>query len=41
VLPTGWIQTSDTSAATRWLLSDEARFVTGIELLVDAGVVVR
>jgi (+)-trans-carveol dehydrogenase len=41
VLPIGWIDTSDTSAAARWLASDEARYVTGIELRVDAGVVVR
>ncbi|MBB5159226.1 mycofactocin-coupled SDR family oxidoreductase [Saccharopolyspora phatthalungensis] len=41
VLPAGWIETADTSAATRWLASDEARYVTGIELRVDAGVVVR
>ncbi|WP_208867314.1 mycofactocin-coupled SDR family oxidoreductase [Streptomyces himastatinicus] len=41
VLPVGWIEATDTSAATRWLASDEARYVTGIELRVDAGVVVR
>lgn len=41
VLPVGWIDPVDTSAAVRWLASDEARYVTGLELRVDAGVVVR
>lgn len=41
VMPTGWIDSTDTSSATRWLLSDEARYVTGLEMRVDAGVVVR
>jgi NAD(P)-dependent dehydrogenase (short-subunit alcohol dehydrogenase family) len=31
------IEVRDSTAAVVWLLSDEARFVTGIELLVDAG----
>jgi (+)-trans-carveol dehydrogenase len=41
VLPVGWILPEDTSAAARWLASDEARYVTGLELRVDAGVVFR
>jgi (+)-trans-carveol dehydrogenase len=41
VLPIGWMETRDTSAALRWLASDEARYVTGLELRVDAGVVLR
>jgi (+)-trans-carveol dehydrogenase len=41
VIPIGWMDTSDTSAALRWLASDEARYVTGLELRVDAGVVLR
>jgi (+)-trans-carveol dehydrogenase len=41
VLPVGWIDPSDTSSAVRWLASDEARYVTGLELRVDAGVVIR
>ncbi|MCW2719656.1 MAG: hypothetical protein QOG20_4265 [Pseudonocardiales bacterium] len=31
------IEVRDSSAAVAWLLSDEARFVTGHELIVDAG----
>jgi SDR family mycofactocin-dependent oxidoreductase len=31
------VEVSDITAAVVWLLSDEARFVTGVELTVDAG----
>ena len=31
------IDVSDVTAAVTWLLSEEARFVTGLELTVDAG----
>ena len=31
------VEISDVTAAVVWLLSDEARFVTGLELTVDAG----
>jgi NAD(P)-dependent dehydrogenase (short-subunit alcohol dehydrogenase family) len=31
------VEISDITAAVAWLLSDEARFVTGVELTVDAG----
>lgn len=31
------VDVSDVTAAVTWLLSDEARFVTGLELTVDAG----
>jgi NAD(P)-dependent dehydrogenase (short-subunit alcohol dehydrogenase family) len=31
------VQISDITAAVTWLLSDEARFVTGLEMAVDAG----
>jgi NAD(P)-dependent dehydrogenase (short-subunit alcohol dehydrogenase family) len=31
------IETRDLTEAVVWLLSDQARFVTGIELVVDAG----
>lgn len=41
VLPVGWIETRDSSAAVRFLASDDARYITGLELRVDAGVVVR
>ncbi|MEI4272897.1 mycofactocin-coupled SDR family oxidoreductase [Klenkia sp. LSe6-5] len=41
VLPVGWMETRDTSSALRWLVSDDARYVTGLELRVDAGVVLK
>lgn len=31
------LEIKDSTAAALWLLSDEARFVTGLELIVDAG----
>ncbi len=37
VLPVPWIEPQDTSNAVLWLASDEARYVTGIVLPVDAG----
>jgi (+)-trans-carveol dehydrogenase len=41
VIPVGWMETRDTSAALRFLASDDARYVTGLEMRVDAGVVLR
>ena len=41
VIPIGWMETRDTSAALRFLASDDARYITGLELRVDAGVVLR
>ncbi len=40
-LPVPWVQPEDVAAATAWLLSDEARMVTGIALPVDAGLSAR
>jgi NAD(P)-dependent dehydrogenase (short-subunit alcohol dehydrogenase family) len=37
LLPTPWIEASDVTAAVLWLVSDEARYVTGIQLPVDGG----
>jgi (+)-trans-carveol dehydrogenase/(-)-trans-carveol dehydrogenase len=37
VLPVPWVEVRDTRDATAWLLSDEARYVTGVVLPVDAG----
>lgn len=34
---TSSIEITDSTTAALWLLSDEARFLTGLELLVDAG----
>jgi NAD(P)-dependent dehydrogenase (short-subunit alcohol dehydrogenase family) len=36
-LPVGWIEPLDVSNAVVWLASDEARYVTGATLPVDAG----
>jgi (+)-trans-carveol dehydrogenase len=41
VIPIGWMETQDTSAAVRFLASDEARYVTGLEFRVDAGVTIK
>ncbi|MDT7561194.1 MAG: hypothetical protein QOI68_5664, partial [Pseudonocardiales bacterium] len=36
-LPIPWVESVDISNAVLWLASDEARYVTGITLPVDAG----
>jgi NAD(P)-dependent dehydrogenase (short-subunit alcohol dehydrogenase family) len=36
-LPIPWVETIDISNAVLWLASDEARYVTGVALPVDAG----
>jgi (+)-trans-carveol dehydrogenase len=36
-LPVPWIEPVDVSNAVLWLASDEARYVTGVPLPVDAG----
>lgn len=40
-LPVGWVQAVDISNAMVWLASDEARYVTGVTLPVDAGSLVK
>ena len=40
-MSTGWVEQDDVSDAVLWLLSDEARFVTGTVLPVDAGRLLR
>ena len=37
VLPVPWVEPVDISNAVLWLASDESRYVTGLELKVDAG----
>lgn len=37
LLPVPWIEPEDVSGAVLWLASDDARYVTGIALPVDAG----
>ena len=36
-LPIPWVEPVDISNAVLWLASDEARYVTGVQLPVDAG----
>jgi (+)-trans-carveol dehydrogenase len=36
-LPLGWVEPVDISNAVLWLASDEARYVTGVTLPIDAG----
>ena len=37
LLPVPWIEACDVSNAVAWLASDEARYVTGVALPIDAG----
>ena len=37
MLPVRWVEPEDVSEAILWLVSDRARYVTGIQLPVDAG----
>jgi len=37
LMPVGWIQPQDVANAVLWLLSDESRYVTGVNLPIDAG----
>jgi len=37
VLPIPWVTASDISSAVLFLASDEARYITGVPLPVDAG----
>lgn len=37
----GYVEVQDTAAAVAWLVSDEARFVTGMELRVDGGFFIK
>ncbi len=40
-LPIPWVEPADVSHAVLWLASDEARYVTGVALPVDAGIVIK
>jgi (+)-trans-carveol dehydrogenase len=40
-LPIPWVESVDISNAVLFLASDEARYVTGVTLPVDAGVFVK
>jgi (+)-trans-carveol dehydrogenase len=37
LLPIPWVDAADITAAVLWLVSDEARYVTGIQLPIDGG----
>jgi (+)-trans-carveol dehydrogenase len=41
LLAVPWVEPTDISNAVVWLASDDARFVTGVSLPVDAGLVVK
>lgn len=41
LLPVPWIEPQDVSNAVLWLASDEARYVTGVALPVDAGMLTK
>jgi NAD(P)-dependent dehydrogenase (short-subunit alcohol dehydrogenase family) len=41
LLPVPWIEASDVAEAVRFLVSDRARFVTGSEFVLDAGLLTR
>ncbi len=40
LMPVPWVESIDVSNAVLWLASDEARYVTGVTLAVDAGAAV-
>jgi Enoyl-[acyl-carrier-protein] reductase (NADH) len=40
-LPVPWVEAVDVSNAVLFLASDEARYITGVTLPVDAGAIVR
>jgi (+)-trans-carveol dehydrogenase len=41
VLPIGWVEPTDVSNAILFLVSDEARYITGVELPVDGGTLLK
>jgi len=41
VLPVGWVEPEDISNAIAFLVSDEARYITGVTLPVDAGALIK
>lgn len=41
VLPIPWIEPRDVTAAVVWLCSDEARYVTGVNLPIDGGAAIK
>ena len=41
LLPIPWVETIDISNAVLWLASDESRYVTGVTLPIDAGLLIK
>ena len=41
LLPVPWIEASDVAEAVRYLVSDRARYITGSEFILDAGLLTR
>ena len=41
LLPVPWIEASDVAEAVRFLVSDRARYMTGTEFVIDAGLLTR
>jgi SDR family mycofactocin-dependent oxidoreductase len=41
LLPTPWVEPEDIANAVAFLVSDDARFITGVTLPIDAGVMVK
>ena len=41
LLPIPWVEAADISNAVLWLASDESRYVTGVTLPIDAGLLVK
>jgi NAD(P)-dependent dehydrogenase (short-subunit alcohol dehydrogenase family) len=41
LLPVPWVETADVAEAVRFLVSDKARYLTGTELVIDAGLLTR
>ncbi len=41
LLPVPWVETKDVAEAVRFLVSDKARYLTGTELVIDAGLLTR
>jgi NAD(P)-dependent dehydrogenase (short-subunit alcohol dehydrogenase family) len=41
LLPVPWVETRDVAEAVRFLVSDKARYLTGAEFVIDAGLLTR
>jgi (+)-trans-carveol dehydrogenase/(-)-trans-carveol dehydrogenase len=41
LLPVPWVEPRDVSNTVLFLASDEARYITGVALPVDAGVLIK